>query len=221
MDSAENRVIRVDLVSDVVCPWCVVGFKQFEEALARLDGEVAVDLHWHPFELNPLMPEEGQDLREHIQQKYGSTQAQSDAGRKRLSDLGDSLGFSFNFHDGMRIYNTFRAHQLIRWAEEQGRQSDMELALFESYFSREENVGDLETLAGVAERVGLDFDEARAALEAESFAEPVREQQRFWLRQGIQAVPSFVLDRRFLIPGAQDPEVFVEALERVANGETG
>jgi predicted DsbA family dithiol-disulfide isomerase len=221
MDSAENRVIRVDLVSDVVCPWCVVGFKQFEEALARLDGEVAVDLHWHPFELNPLMPEEGQDLREHMQQKYGSTQAQSDAGRKRLSDLGDSLGFSFNFYDGMRIYNTFRAHQLIRWAEGQGRQSDMELALFESYFSREENVGDLETLAGVAERVGLDSDEARAALEEERFAEPVREQQRFWLRQGIQAVPSFVLDRRFLIPGAQDPEVFVAALERVANGENG
>lgn len=221
MDSAENRVIRVDLVSDVVCPWCVVGFKQFEEALARLDGEVAVDLHWHPFELNPLMPEEGQDLREHMQQKYGSTQAQSDAGRKRLSDLGNSLGFSFNFYDGMRIYNTFRAHQLIRWAEGQGRQSDMELALFESYFSKEENVGDLETLAGVAERVGLDSDEARAALEEERFAEPVREQQRFWLRQGIQAVPSFVLDRRFLIPGAQDPGVFVAALERVANGESG
>lgn len=221
MDSAENRLIRVDLVSDVVCPWCVVGFKQFEEALARLDGEVAVDLYWHPFELNPLMPEEGQDLREHMQQKYGSTQAQSDAGRKRLSDLGDSLGFSFNFYEGMRIYNTFRAHQLIRWAEGQGKQSDMELALFESYFSKEENVGDLETLAGVAERVGLDSDEARAALEEERFADPVREQQRFWLRQGIQAVPSFVLDRRFLIPGAQDPEVFVSALERITSGEPG
>jgi predicted DsbA family dithiol-disulfide isomerase len=97
----------------------------------------------------------------------------------------------------------------------------MELALFESYFSKEENVGDLETLAGVAERLGLDSDEARAALEEERFAEPVREQQRFWLRQGIQAVPSFVLDRRFLIPGAQDPGVFVAALERVASGENG
>jgi len=219
MTAVEAPEIRVDLISDVVCPWCIVGFKQFEEALRRLDGEMSVDLHWHPFELNPMMPDGGQDLREHMQQKYGSTEEQREAGRQRLSDLGDSLGFSFDFYEGMRIYNTFRAHQLIRWAADQGNQSAMELALFESYFSKRENVADPQTLADVAERIGLDPTDARAVLEEERYAEAVRENQRFWIRQGIQAVPSFVLDRRFLIPGAQDAEVFVTALERIASGE--
>jgi len=221
MTAFEPPTIRVDLISDVVCPWCIVGYKQFEEARRRLDGELSVDLHWHPFELNPMMPDEGQDLREHIQQKYGSTEEQSEAGRTRLSDLGDSLGFSFDFYEGMRIYNTFRAHQLIRWADERGKQSAMELALFESYFSKRENVADPQTLADVAERIGLDSTDALAALEEERYADRVRENQRFWIRQGIQAVPSFVLDRRYLVPGAQDAEVFVTALGRIASGEPG
>jgi predicted DsbA family dithiol-disulfide isomerase len=219
MASSQLPEIRVDLVSDIVCPWCIVGFKQFEQALQRLEGELVVDLHWHPFELNPLMPDEGQDLREHIQEKYGSTRERSDAARSRLRELGDSVGFSFNFQDGMRIYNTFRAHQLIRHAEEHEKQAEMELALFESYFTKGEDVSDVGTLAAVAARVGLDEAEARTALLDGRYAEPVRERQRFWIQNGIQAVPSFVLDRRFLIPGAQDPDVFVAALERVASGE--
>ena len=208
--------VRIDIVSDVVCPWCVVGFKQLEDALSRLDGEVDADIHWHPFELNPSMPEEGQELREHMGQKYGSTFEQSQAARKRLASIGDSVGFSFNFYEGQRIYNTFLAHQLLRWAEEQGKQTEMELALFESYFSEQENVGDPATLAQVAARVGLDESEAAALLSDGRYADEVRERQRFWLSKGIQAVPSFILGGRYLIPGAQDPDVFVGALEKLA-----
>ena len=209
--------VRIDVVSDVVCPWCVVGFKQLQEALSRLDGEIDADIHWHPFELNPMMPEEGQELREHMGQKYGSTFEQSQAVRKRLADIGDSVGFSFNFYEGQRIYNTFLAHQLLRWAEEQGKQTEMELALFESYFSKEENVGDPAILAQVAARVGLDEAEAAALLSHGRSADEVRDRQRFWLTKGIHAVPSFVLDGRYLIPGAQDPDVFVAALEKLAD----
>jgi predicted DsbA family dithiol-disulfide isomerase len=207
--------IRIDIVSDVVCPWCIIGFKQLQRALAELDGEVQVDLHWHPFELNPQMPPEGQDVREHLAQKYGTTIAQSHAARGRLAELGESVGFSFRYYDGMRIHNTFRAHQLLHFADEQGKQTELELALFESYFSREENVDDPDVLVAAAGRAGLDQEEARAALTDGRYADTVRNQQRFWLSKGIHAVPSFVLDQRYLIPGAQDSEVFVAALKRL------
>lgn len=213
--SASPAKIRIDIVSDVVCPWCIIGFKQLQEALSRLDGEVEAEIHWHPFELNPAMPPEGQELREHMGQKYGTNRQQSDAARDRLAGIGESLGFSFNFYEGQRIYNTFLAHQLLKWAEQQGRQAELEMALFESYFSREENVGDEKVLAEVAGRVGLDESEAAALLEDGRYAADVREHQRFWLGKGIQAVPSFILDRRYLIPGAQDPDVFVAALEKL------
>ena len=217
--SAAPTPIRIDIVSDVVCPWCVIGYKQLQEALRRLEGEVEAEIHWHPFELNPMMPPEGQELREHMTEKYGTNRQQGDAARSRLASVGDSLGFSFNFYEGQRIYNTFLAHQLLKWAEQEGKQSELELALFESYFSNQENVGDEATLAQVAGRVGLDEAEAAALLDDGRFARDVREHQRFWLSKGIQAVPSFVLDGRFLIPGAQNPEVFVAAIEKLTAGE--
>ena len=218
--SASPNKIRIDIVSDVVCPWCIIGFKQLEEALSRLEGEVEAEIHWHPFELNPMMPAEGQELREHMTEKYGTNREQSDAARARLTAVGESLGFSFNFYEGQRIYNTFPAHQLLKWAEQQGKQSELEMALFESYFSHEESVGDEKALAEVAGRVGLDVEEAAAVLEDGRFAGDVREHQRFWLSKGIQAVPSFILDGRYLIPGAQDPDVFVAAIEKLAYERT-
>ena len=213
--SSPPAKIRIDIVSDVVCPWCVIGYKQLQEALSRLEGAVEAEIHWHPFELNPMIPSEGQELREHMGQKYGTNRQQGDAARDRLGKVGDSLGFSFNFYEGQRIYNTFLAHQLLKWAEQKGKQSELELALFESYFSKQENVGDEKLLAEVAGRVGLDRAEAAAVLEDGRYAADVREHQRFWLSKGIQAVPSFILERRYLIPGAQNPDVFVAAVEKL------
>jgi predicted DsbA family dithiol-disulfide isomerase len=212
-----SKSIRIDIVSDVVCPWCVIGFKQLGQALAQLGDEVDADLHWHPFELNPQMPSEGQDLREHLAQKYGTTAAQSHAARERLTGIAKSLGVEFRFYDGMRVRNTFRAHQLLHWAGEQGRQTDLELALFDSYFSREEDVDDLDVLVAAAGRAGLDEELARAVVADGRYADSVREEQQFWLGKGINAVPSFILDGRHLIPGAQDPEVFVAALRRLVS----
>ncbi len=212
--------IRIDIVSDVVCPWCIIGYNQLQQALSRLDGEVDADVRWHPFELNPTMPPEGQELREHMGQKYGTNREQSDAARSRLTGVGGSLGFSFNFYEGQRIYNTFLAHQLLAWAAQHGKQSELEMALFESYFSKQENIGDEKVLASVAGRAGLDETEAAALLEDGRYAADVREHQRFWLGKGIQAVPSFILGRRYLISGAQDPDVFVAAFEKLTEEAT-
>ena len=210
-----SQSIRIDIVSDVVCPWCIIGFKQLQRALAQLGDEADVDLHWHPFELNPQMPPEGQDLREHVAQKYGTSVAQTRAARARLTQIAESLGVEFRYNEGMRIHNTFRAHQLLHWAGKQGKQTELELALFESYFSREENVDDPDVLVTAARRAGLNEAQAGAILNDGRYVDPVREEQRFWLSKGIHAVPSFILDQRYLIPGAQDPEVFVAALKRL------
>jgi predicted DsbA family dithiol-disulfide isomerase len=211
--------LRIDIVSDVVCPWCVIGFKQLQRALVELGDEVEVEIHWHPFELNPQMPPEGQDLREHIGQKYGTTHEQSHAARMRLTEIAESLGVEFRFYEGMRIHNTFKAHQLLHWAGEQGKQTELELALFESCFTRQENVDDGEVLVAAAGRAGLNEKEAGAVLNDGRYVDTVREQQRFWLSNGIHAVPSFILNQRYLIPGAQDPEVFVAALSKLLDEE--
>ena len=164
-DLPETPPIRVDIVSDVVCPWCIVGYKQLERALALYGEDLALQVRWHPFELNPQMPAEGQELKEHVAEKYGSTAEQSDAVRQRLTDLGEELGFDFRYYDGMRIVNTFQAHQLLHWAGPSGRQHALKMALFEAYFTRQERVDDPEVLVTVAKRAGLEGAEAAKVLQ--------------------------------------------------------
>jgi len=207
--------LQVDIVSDVVCPWCIIGYKQLLKALAMLPGQFVPALRWHPFELNPHMPEEGQDLREHLAQKYGTTPAQSQAARARLSALGESLGFTFDYFDGMRMVNTFRAHQLLHWAAGQGRQTELKLALFEAFFSRRENVNDPELLVEVAGRAGLARTGARAVLSDQRFARPVREEQQYWLDHEVHAVPTFVFQQQYVVPGAQEADAFARLLQKI------
>lgn len=207
--------LEIDIVSDVVCPWCVIGYLQLERALASLSGAFTPQIRWQPFELNPHMGEEGQDLGEHIREKYGAGGVQVEALRERLTALGESLGFSFDYSDGMRMVNTFRAHQLLHWAGEQERQTALMLALFEAFFSRREDVNDEQTLVAVARRAGLDAGEARAVLRDGRCGPAVRGAQRRWLEREVHAVPTFFFQDRFTVPGAQDAESFVRVLNRV------
>jgi predicted DsbA family dithiol-disulfide isomerase len=207
--------LQVDIVSDVVCPWCIIGYKQLMKALAALPGQFDVTLRWHPFELNPGMPAAGQDLREHLAQKYGTTPQQSQAARARLSALGESLGFTFDYFDGMRMVNTFRAHQLLHWAAGLGRQTELKLALFEAFFSRREDVNDAGLLAGIAARAGLDPALATAVLADARYAQVVREQQQYWLDLEVHAVPTFYFQQQYMVPGAQEADAFVRLLQKI------
>lgn len=207
--------LRVDIVSDVVCPWCIIGYKQLMKALAALPGEFELTLHWHPFELNPLMPEEGQDLREHIVQKYGSTAQQGQSVRDRLSALGESLGFTFDYFESMRIVNTFRAHQLLYWAAGTGQQTPLKLALFEAFFRRREDVSDPVLLAEVAGRAGLNRAEAGRVLADARHAQAVREEEQYWREQEVHAVPTFYFQQQYRVPGAQEAESFVRLLQKI------
>jgi predicted DsbA family dithiol-disulfide isomerase len=207
--------LQVDIVSDVVCPWCIIGYKQLMKALAALPGQFEPVLRWHPFELNPRMPEEGQDLREHLAQKYGTTPGQSQVARARLTALGDSLDFTFDYFDGMRMVNTFRAHQLLFWAAALGKQTELKLALFAAFFSHRENVNDPQLLAEVAARVGLDRAEALAVLLEQRFADAVRKEQEVWLEREVHAVPTFMFQQQYMVAGAQEPEAFIRLLRKI------
>lgn len=205
--------LTIDIVSDVVCPWCVIGFHRLKQALDRSGTDA--DIRWHPFELNPDMPEGGQNLREHLAGKYGTTREGSVAARKRLKTLGAQIGFTFNYFDDMRMYNTFRAHQLLHWAEREGKQTPLKLAFFEAYFTRQESLDEIDVLLAAVERAGLDRAKADALLRDCRYADVVRKEQRDWLNRGIQSVPAFVFNDRYLVTGAQEPEHFAELLTRI------
>jgi predicted DsbA family dithiol-disulfide isomerase len=215
MTSTSPLELQIDIVSDVVCPWCIVGYKQLEKALASLSGKFHPVVRWHPFELNPNMPAQGQNLREHITQKYGSTAAQSSGARDRLTELGESLGFQFDYFDEMRMVNTFRAHQLLHWASGVGMQTELKLVLFEAFFSRRDDVNDSTVLIEVVKRVGLDTVEAGCVLEDGRYAEPVREEQQLWLEREVHAVPTFYFQQQYIVPGAQEAEAFTRLLQKI------
>ena len=208
--------LKVDFVSDVSCPWCVIGLRALEQAAARLTGEVTLDLHFQPFELNPQMGPEGQDIGEHLQQKYGASDAQRDATRSAIAARGAELGFTFTPGARGRIYNTFDAHRLLHWAELQGHQEALKNALFKAYFTDGEDPSNHELLVRVASEVGLDAAEARAVLQSDRYAAEVREREQFYLQQGIHSVPAVIINERHLIQGGQPVEVFEQALRQIA-----
>lgn len=208
--------VKIDFVSDVSCPWCVVGLKSLEQALAGLDGKVTADIHFQPFELNPKMPAEGQDSTEHLQQKYGSTPEQLSANRENIRARGEALGFVFNMDKRSRVYNTFDAHRLLHWAGLDGHQAQLKHALFSAYFTDGEDISSHDVLVRLAGEAGLSTQRAREILSTDAYAADVRKQERFYQGNGINAVPAVIINERHLISGGQPPEIFEAALLQIA-----
>lgn len=206
--------LRIDIVSDVMCPWCIIGYRQLARALEATG--IAHDIHWQPFELNPDIPPEGQNLREHVAEKYGSTPEQSAQSRQQMTGLGADLGFVFRFAADLRMHNTFNTHQLLHWADMQGRKHDLKMALFTAHFTDGRNLSDIAVLAEVAAEIGLDPVEALAVLKDQRFAAEVRQNQNFWARQGIRGVPAMIFDRKHLVTGAQGVENYTNILAQLA-----
>lgn len=209
----QDNAVRIDIVSDVMCPWCIVGYRQLEQALAAVG--TGAHVRWHPFELNPEMPPQGQNLGEHITEKYGSTPAQSAANRTHLTTLGGALGITFNFTDESRIVNTFAAHQVLDRAQEYGLQHPLKLALFDAHFTQGRDVSDVNVLVDVAKSVGLDGDAVAEVLASGSHAEQTRARQQFWKERGISGVPAMVFDGKYLLTGAQGADTYAQMLRTV------
>lgn len=212
-----SQPMKIDFVSDVSCPWCIIGLKALEQALDNIGNEIECSIHFQPFELNPEMDAEGQDLYEHIAQKYGSTRAQSDQAREMIRARGAELGFEFRLDRMARIYNTFDTHRVLHLAATAGRQHELKHALFAAYFTAGDNPGDHAVLLRESTRVGLDPARVREVLESDEFSDEVRRAEQHYQSLGIHAVPAVIINDRHLIEGGQPVEVFERALRHVAS----
>lgn len=210
--------LTLDFVSDVVCPWCAVGLSALEIALQRLAGELDVQLRFQPFELNPQMPPEGEDIVEHLTRKYGITPEQVRRNGDALRERGAAVGFAFDLQARSRTWNSFDAHRLLHWAGtiDPAAQRALKHALLRAYHGRGENPGAREVLLRCAAEAGLDAAAAAQVVDSGAFAAEVRERERHWQQLGISAVPSVVVNEQHLIQGGQPPEVFEQALRQIA-----
>jgi predicted DsbA family dithiol-disulfide isomerase len=212
-----TTTLQIDFVSDVACPWCAVGLASFEQALKAVGDEVDVELHFQPFELNPTMPSEGADAAEYLIAKYGMSREQLAVNRQRIVERGAAVGFRFG--ERKQVWNTFDAHRLLYWAGvegPQGSQHALKKALLEAYHGQGRNPGAHDVLLEAATAAGLDGERARQVLAGREFSDEVREAERFWQEAGIDGVPAVVINRRHLIQGGQAPEVFAQALRKIA-----
>ena len=216
-----NPNVRIDFVSDIACPWCAIGLASLQQAMASTGTAPQVDLHFQPFELNPGMAPEGEDVGEHLARKYGSTAEQQAQIRDTIRQRGAAVGFDFKPEGRGRVVNTFNAHRLLHWAGLQSAQAQLALkqALMQAYQGRGERVDHDDVLLAAVRAAGLDEAAARAVLQSDAYAAEVRADEQRWQQAGIQSVPAIVINGRHLISGGQPPEVFEQALRRAVAGE--
>lgn len=211
--------IRIDFVSDIACPWCAVGLASLEQAIARVGDALQVELHFQPFELNPDMPPEGEDIVEHLMRKYRISAEQVEQNQETIRERGAAVGFTFDMAGRKRTYNTFDAHRLLHWAgelQDAGAQHRLKRALLAAYFTHGRDPSDHEVLAQAATEAGLDAARVAEILAGDEYSDAVREREQLYLSQGIHSVPSVILNERYLVQGGQPVEAFEQALRQVA-----
>ncbi|MEH6619775.1 DsbA family oxidoreductase [Maribacter arcticus] len=210
-----KKKLKIDIVSDVVCPWCAIGYKRLERAIDELGVQDQVEIEWQPFQLNPHMPPEGQNITEHIAEKYGSTLEQQKESRQNMTDIGEELGFKFDYFDEMRMANTFDAHILLEYAKDFGKQTDLKMRLMNSFFGERKDVSDRTVLKQALLDVGLNADEGLAKLDNEEARTEVRSQQGYWQQLGIRSVPTIVFNRKSAVTGAQPIDTLKQVLSEL------
>ena len=210
-----KKILKIDIVSDVVCPWCAIGYKRLERAIDELGVQDQVEIEWQPFELNPQMPPEGQNITEHIAEKYSSTLEQQKESRQNMTEIGEELGFKFDYFDDMRMANTFDAHILLEYAKDFGKQTELKLRLMNSFFGERKDVMDRTVLKQAMLDVGLNADEGLAKLDNEEARTEVRSQQGYWQQLGIRSVPTIVFNRKSAVTGAQPIDTLKQVLSEL------
>lgn len=215
--------LRIDFVSDVMCPWCAIGLASLNQALSNIGDDIQVDMHLQPFELNPQMPAEGEDAGEHLMRKYGMPKEQMEANQQRIRERGAELGVHFDMDRRKRLWNTFDAHRLLHWAALEGddKQLALKQRLLKAYFGDGENVSDHAALARLAGEAGLDAQRAAQVLAGNAYADEVRQHEQFFQQAGVNSVPAVIINQKHLISGGQPVEVFERALREIAAKEPG
>jgi predicted DsbA family dithiol-disulfide isomerase len=207
--------IKIDIVSDVVCPWCTIGYKRLEKAIIALGIEDQVVITWQPFELNPNMPIEGQNVTEHISEKYGSTLEQQEASKKNMTEVGTELGFKFDYFKEMRMVNTFEAHILLEYASNFDKQTELKMRFTTAFFSERKDVSKRDFLEQALLNVGLNTEEGMAKLDNEIARKEIRTKQDYWKSLGVNSVPTIVFNRKSAVTGAQPIATFEQVLSKL------
>jgi len=207
--------IQIDIVSDIACPWCAIGYARLEQAIKQLAPEYEFGLRWHAFELNPDHKGEGEPILPALARKYGRSEQEMRATQNQMMTIAAELGLNFEKMQERFTCNTFDAHRLVKWADEQGKQTEMKQALFEAYFGKAEDVSDHRVLLDCVESLGLDRDRAEQILVSDEFANLVREDGATYQQAGVSAVPAFIVNGKYLISGAQEPDTLVQAFEEI------
>lgn len=210
-----TQKLKIDIVSDVVCPWCTIGYKRLEKAIKELGIEDQVDIEWQPFELNPNMPAEGQNVNEHITEKYGSTPEQQKESKQNMTEVGQELGFTFDYFDDMRMVNTFNAHILLEYAKAFNKQTELKMRLTASFFSERKDVSKRDILKQALLDVGLNADEGIAKLDNEEARNEITFKQNYWKNLGVNSVPTIVFNRKSAVTGAQPVDTFKQILSEL------
>jgi predicted DsbA family dithiol-disulfide isomerase len=204
--------LKIDIVSDVVCPWCTIGYKRLEKAINELGVADQVEIEWQPFELNPNMTVEGQNVTEHLSEKYGSTAEQQKQSKDQMTTVGKELGFTFDYFDEMRMVNTFDAHVLIEYAKGFDKQTELTMKLTTAFFSERKDVSKRDILKQALLEVGLNADEALALLDNEESRKEVQGKEEYWKNMGVNSVPTIVFNRKSAVTGAQPVDTFKQVL---------
>lgn len=212
------NTLHIDIVSDIACPWCAIGYARLERAMAALKGELEFTVNWHAFELDPEASGEGEPILQALSRKYGRSESEMEASQANMISIANELGLNFEKMQQRRTANTFDAHRLVKWAGEQGRQTQMKQALFDAYFGRAENVSDQQVLLRCVESIGLDADEAKAVLASQRYAEAVRDDEERYRQAGVTGVPAFIINEQYMIAGAQEPDALATAFRDIASG---
>lgn len=210
------KPLQIDLVSDIACPWCAIGYARLEQAMSALSEEFDFTVAWHAFELNPDATSDGEPILQALSRKYGRSPAEMEAAQANMMAIAKDLGLNFTRMQERYTRNTFDGHRLVKWAGEQGRATEMKKALFDAYFGEAANIADADVLATCAERAGLEGDKARAVLASDDYADVVRADEARYQQAGVSAVPAFIINQKYMISGAQEPDSLIEAFRQIA-----
>ena len=206
--------LKIDIVSDVVCPWCVIGFKNLQKAMAELQKEIEFEINWKPYELHPEIPENGYDKKLYMKQKFGD-QTGNFSPYKQIEELGKGLGFEFNFSKSERIPNTFRAHRLLWKAREFDLQSELSEALFEAYFTEGKDIGSIDILSEIASNLGMNKEKTTKFLESKEGGQETADEEMNFIEKSIGAVPTYFINDKYIIQGGQEPSTFISFLNKI------
>jgi len=204
--------IRVDIVSDVVCPWCIIGYKRLEKAIVELDAQDKIEINWQPFELNPDMPKKGENIIEHMNHKYGMSKEQVQSYQTDRKENGKEFGFEYNYYEDMKIVNTRDAHILLEYASEIGKQHQLHMRLFSAHFSEAKDISDTEVLINEAKSIGMNELELLNILEDSTYKNEIQEKENYWLRRGVSSVPTMIFNGTMLMNGAYPMETYKQVI---------